>query len=427
MKDIFSNIEQQIDNIDAKIEDIVKNATNSNNYKNLNETINEMVNHSVNVFERGYEKAEQTVKAQAQKAKTAYELQQEKLQQRTTEMKQPVEKKKPVNRVDAKNSPHIRSMFTNKDNVYNGGLAMAIVGFIFVGLLSLGILTMLILNLALPFGIFLAVNRYVLWPLFIIFLLMAFGGRHMMKRVSRYKKYMVTLGGKMYGEVSDLAYAVNKTETFVQNDLQKMIHADWFRQGRLTHDKQTLIVHREAYEAYVADRDHQLEVERLKEVNRQAHEQLPAQARSVIQKGADFMKIIHEKKVAISDYDMTLKLSDLETTLKKIFKRIETHPEAVTQVRKMMDYYLPTTVKLLDAYVQLDKQSIEGVNISAAKTEIAESLDTLTSAYEKLLDDLFQDVMLDVSTDISVLNTMLAQDGLKANDFEEIGKEGAEG
>jgi 5-bromo-4-chloroindolyl phosphate hydrolysis protein len=83
----------------------------------------------------------------------------------------------------------------------------------------------------------------------------------------------------------------------------------------------------------------------------------------------------------------------------------------------MMDYYLPTTIKLLEAYVQLDKQAIQGANILSAKSEIEGSLDTLISAYEKLLDDLFKDVMLDVGADIAVLNTMLAQDGLAQNDF----------
>jgi len=420
MKDIFSNIEQQIENIDAKIEDIVKNATDANNYKDLSESINKMVDQSVSVFEKGYARAEKVVEEQTEKFKSGFDKQQENLKKYSESFAQPTTKKQPTKTENAGSGPHIRSMFTNKDGVYNGGLALAIIGFIFVGLLGLGILSMLILNLALPFGIFLAVNRYVLWPLLAIFLIMGIVGRGMMKRANRFKKYMFTLNGKTYGQVSDLAFAVSKSETFVQNDLQKMINANWFRQARLSHDKQTLMVHREAYEHYEAQRNHQFEMDRVQEANRQAHEQLPAQARMVIQKGEDFMKEIHEKKVAISDYDMTLKLSDLETTLKKIFKRVGTHPEVVPQVRKMMDYYLPTTVKLLDAYVQLDKQSIAGTNISAAKAEIDESLDTLTTAYEKLLDDLFQDVMLDVSTDIAVLNTMLTQDGLKANGFDNM-------
>lgn len=77
-----------------------------------------------------------------------------------------------------------------------------------------------------------------------------------------------------------------------------------------------------------------------------------------------------------------------------------------------MDYYLPMTVKLLNAYADMDTQPIQGETIQNSKREIEATLDTLTAAFEKLLDDLFEDTALDVSSDISVLNTLLAQEGL---------------
>ena len=83
----------------------------------------------------------------------------------------------------------------------------------------------------------------------------------------------------------------------------------------------------------------------------------------------------------------------------------------------MMNYYLPTTSKLLDAYRELDKQPVAGDNISSTKAEIEQAVDTLNVAFEKLLDSLFADRAWDISSDISVLNTMLAQEGLKENDF----------
>ena len=78
----------------------------------------------------------------------------------------------------------------------------------------------------------------------------------------------------------------------------------------------------------------------------------------------------------------------------------------------MMGYYLPTTVKLLEAYADLDAQPVQGENIISSKREIEKTLDTLNIAFEKLLDDMFQDTAWDVSSDISVLHTMLAQEGL---------------
>ena len=84
-----------------------------------------------------------------------------------------------------------------------------------------------------------------------------------------------------------------------------------------------------------------------------------------------------------------------------------------------MDYYLPTTMKLLEAYEELDTQPVQGENILSSKREIEKTLDTLNQAFERLLDDMFQDTAWDVSSDISVLNSMLAQEGLKGKDFEQ--------
>ena len=91
---------------------------------------------------------------------------------------------------------------------------------------------------------------------------------------------------------------------------------------------------------------------------------------------------------------------------------LEQNPDSVNDMRRMMDYYLPTTMKLLEAYEELDVQPVQGENIISSKKEIEDTIDTLNIAFEKLLDSLFQDTAWDVSSDISVLHTMLAQEGL---------------
>ena len=417
MKDIFSNIEQQIENIDAKIESIVQNATDSKNYEKLNQKINDMVNSSASAFEKGYVRAEKVVKEQSEKLKTSFDVQQENVKKYSESFKKPS--------VASGKVPSRKEFFAKKDG--SGGVALMIIGFLFAGFTFIGIFALLILSVIPVAGPMLAmINRFVLLPVFVIFLLMAIFGTVMKGRSDRFKKYIQVLNGRMQAEINDLANAVNKTENFVRKELKKMIRSNWFRQGRLTSDQNTLIICQSAYEDYQANKQRHLEEEYRKEQHRRTHEQLPAQARAIIGKGEDFIKEIHGSKVAISEYEMTIKLSHLESVLKKIFKRVEKHPEVIPQMRKMMDYYLPTTIKLLQAYVQLDKQAIQGVNILSAKTEIEGSIDTLTLAYEKLLDDLFEDIMLDVSTDISVLNTMLAQDGLTNGDFENMNKRGAE-
>ncbi|MCL2559441.1 MAG: 5-bromo-4-chloroindolyl phosphate hydrolysis family protein [Turicibacter sp.] len=401
MKDIFSNIEQQIENIDAKIESIVENVTESQNYEKLNQKINDMVNSSSHAFEKGYAKAERVVKDQTEKFKTATQIQQEKLKQHTEEFQQTSTKQ-----------PSESGLFAKKGGVHAGGLSMAIVGFIFTVLSGVGILVMTFMSAILLPGVWTTINRFLLVPGFAIFLSIGCIGILMMNSVARFRKYVQTIGNKTYADVANLSSAVRKSDKFTRRDIKKMIRNNWFKEGRLTHDELTLIVSRATYQEYEANRQREVAAQKKEAHNRQIHEQLPVQAQTILIQGEDFIEAIKKHKGAITDPDTVMKLSQLELILKKIFKRVKERPDIVPATRKMMDYYLPTTVKLLEAYAQLEKQAIQGTNIVAAKTEIKDSLDTLVSAYEKLLDDLFEDVMLDVSTDISVLNTMLAQDGL---------------
>ena len=124
------------------------------------------------------------------------------------------------------------------------------------------------------------------------------------------------------------------------------------------------------------------------------------------------MKKIREANDAIPGEEISNKISRMEMLVDRIFDRVEQNPETVDDIHRLMDYYLPTTIKLLEAYEELDAQPVQGENIISSKQEIEKTLDTLNAAFEKLLDDLFQDTAWDVSSDISVLNMMLAQEGL---------------
>ena len=112
----------------------------------------------------------------------------------------------------------------------------------------------------------------------------------------------------------------------------------------------------------------------------------------------------------------------METLVDRIFDRVEQKPDTVDDIRKLMEYYLPTTIKLLEAYEELDAQPVQGENIISSKQEIEKTMDTLNTAFEKLLDELFQDTAWDLSSDISVLNTMLAQEGLTEDGLKSGGK-----
>ena len=106
--------------------------------------------------------------------------------------------------------------------------------------------------------------------------------------------------------------------------------------------------------------------------------------------------------------------------MQRILLRAKEHPEVIKDLDKLMDYYLPTTVKLLDAYEEMVSQPVQGENIRNSKKEIEDTLDTLNIAFEKILDSIFQNEAWDISSDISVLHTILAQEGLTRDDFQKM-------
>ena len=148
----------------------------------------------------------------------------------------------------------------------------------------------------------------------------------------------------------------------------------------------------------------------------------PLEVQEVLNKGNEFLDKIHRSNDAIPGEEISAKISRMELIVEKIFERAQKHPEIIPDLKKLMNYYLPMTVKLLDAYEEMDQQPVQGENIQASKKEIEDTLDTLNQAFEKLLDSVFQDTAWDVSSDISVLHTLLAQEGLTDDDFAKMKK-----
>ena len=95
-----------------------------------------------------------------------------------------------------------------------------------------------------------------------------------------------------------------------------------------------------------------------------------------------------------------------------VYKAVGKGTEQMSRMHKVMDYYLPTTVKLLTAYKEFDAVSAPGADIISAKGEIEKTIDTINAAFVELLNTLFQNRVFDVTTDAQVLQTMLASEGL---------------
>ena len=241
-------------------------------------------------------------------------------------------------------------------------------------------------------------------------------------RLKRFQKYKKTLGHKTYCSFEDLAKTVGRSIKSVKKDIHYMIAKSWFLEGRTDTKETCLITSNETYRQYeetqkaLEQRSAEEAQKRMQESEKQSR--ISPQVQEVLDKGEAYIKKIHASNDAIPGEEISAKIAKMEQIVEQIFQRAEEHPEIIPDLKKMMDYYLPMTVKLLDAYEDMDRQSIQGETIRASKKEIEDTLDTLNEAFAKLLDSVFQDTAWDVSSDISVLHTMLAQEGLTENDFE---------
>lgn len=122
---------------------------------------------------------------------------------------------------------------------------------------------------------------------------------------------------------------------------------------------------------------------------------------------------------SIKDADVRMKINEIMRITDKITQDAIDDPSDIPQIKKFLNYYLPTTIKLLNAYDRMSAQGIEGENLDKSMKNIDEMLDTVIEAYKKRLDSLFANQALDIETDIEVMNSMLAREGLSGNkDFD---------
>lgn len=139
----------------------------------------------------------------------------------------------------------------------------------------------------------------------------------------------------------------------------------------------------------------------------------------IIEEGNRALSEMGRLYLSIKDTDIRLKINEIMRITDKITQDAIEDPADIPQIKKFMYYYLPTTIKLLNAYDRMSAQGIQGDNLDKSMKSINEMLDAAIEAYKKRLDSLFENQALDIETDIKVMNTMLAREGLSGTkDFD---------
>ena len=132
----------------------------------------------------------------------------------------------------------------------------------------------------------------------------------------------------------------------------------------------------------------------------------------IVEEGNRALSEMGRLYMSIKDTEVRKKINELMRITDKITQDAIADPSDIPQIKKFQSYYIPTTIKLLNAYDRMSAQGIQGENLDKTMKNITEMLDTAIEAYKNLLDSLFANQALDIETDIDVMNKMLAREGL---------------
>ena len=432
----------ELDELGDKIQDIIDSAINEKNYQKLSQSINQTLNKAI---DSGSEALKSALNHTAGDGKytnyrtgSSYDYR----QNRSWDFQKTGNgQSKHTDTGRQQNKPQETNMalYLPSSGIKVKGILKTVFGGILTG--TFGIAAITVGALGLGFGVNGMVGGSVALAVFAAASGILLGqGYTSLTGLSRRDKYIKALGSHTYCNFQQLALVVGKPVKFVKKDIRRMISKGWFLQGHVDGQETCLITSNETYDQYVSTQK-QLEERKRQETEllreEQAREKIRQEAeerdkknarispevQQVLDKGNDFLDKIRRSNDAIPGEEISSKISRMELIIAKIFERTKAHPEIIPDLNRLMDYYLPMTVKLLNAYEEMDSQPVQGENITSSKREIEETIDTLNIAFEKLLDSVFEDTAMDVSSDISVLNTVLAQEGLTEDELTRMRRE----
>ena len=229
------------------------------------------------------------------------------------------------------------------------------------------------------------------------------------RRERQYANYLAVIGESQCLSIEFIASATGRKYAAVARDLQAMINQGYFEEDSYLDLAERCFV---ASHEYAPRRDVRPAV------------QQPGPEPQPETPGADELARLMKVRQSIKNPSVSAGICRLEELARRIFDYAAQHPEKKDRLRRFSSHYLPRTVKICEAYARLESQGVQGENIRTAMREVEEVMDSLVQGFENQLDALFGDEALDITTDVSVLENMMSQGGLRIGDFvrEETGQ-----
>lgn len=224
------------------------------------------------------------------------------------------------------------------------------------------------------------------------------GGCGMTKRNRRFGKYLAVAGGREAVPIAWLAKAAEVSERKAEKDLEMMVEKGlWGAEAYVDIGSGMVFRSQAAASAYFESRKQ------------------PAPAPEQAEQGySGILRQIRRANDRIADPELSAKIDRLEEVAGKIFRIIEKEPDKKDKASTFLNYYLPTTQKLLDSYAEFEEAGVSGDNLTQAKAKIEQTMDNVVAGFERQLDELYRTDALDIDSDIRVMETMLRRDSSSA-------------
>lgn len=246
----------------------------------------------------------------------------------------------------------------------------------------------------------------------------AFFKSRMLRRIASYQS---VLGERSYCSLDELSALTGRSRNAIRRDLHKLISMGKYEDVFLAPDGSRLFSNETAYRLYLAHRTQREEAQyeaRAEAARAAAAQPAPAAdpaeafAPGVPEECRSFLSELREQQRLLTDASVLEQTQRIEAQTVRVISWLERHPEGEGQIRRFVNYYMPTTLKLVRTYNEVSPQADSSSVAASIQTDICGILSTINTAFQSLQNNLLKDTAMDVSAEISALETVLAQEGL---------------
>ena len=229
----------------------------------------------------------------------------------------------------------------------------------------------------------------------------------MRRAMQRYTAYLAIIGPNEAMEIETIAKKVGVKRKQAEQDLQKMIEKGYFGDTAYINKELGYIFMSSRADEELA-RAREAAMQKTREASKEEAGKQNAEAYDQI------LAKIRDVNDRIPDEAMTEKINQIESITREIFRAVEQEPEKRGKIDRFMSYFLPTTLKLLESYANLERTNIAGKNISQSKKSIEIAMDTVVDGFKHQLDELYKSDAVSIETEVDVLTKMINRETVTA-------------